>query len=85
MYTNAEWRRDVTFGFACTGLSEVVKFSGNAVDQFLAPILGGAEEQHRAAILHCLVAQAHDVVVISLQKIHTNDDFNDLISLEKSF
>lgn len=47
-------------------MSEVVEFSSDAVCQFLTPVLRGAEEQDRVALSHCLITQAHYVVVIPL-------------------
>lgn len=55
-------------------MSEVVEFSGDAVRQFLTPVLRGAEKQHRTAVSHSLIAQAHYVVIITLYEsanLHT--------------
>lgn len=45
---------------------KVVKFPRNAVCQLLTPVLGGAEQQCRMALLHSLKTQAHNVVIITL-------------------
>ncbi len=58
-------------------MSEVVELSGNAVCQLLTPVLRGAEQQHRVALSHSLIAQAHYVVIIALQ-VKTHDHINAL-------
>lgn len=46
---------------------KVVKLPGNAVRQLFTPVLRGTEEQRCVTSLHCLKAEAHNVVIITLK------------------
>lgn len=62
-------------------MSEVVELPGDAVCQFLTPVLRGAEQQHRAALSRGLVAQAHYVVIIALCESANSHTQHMIISL----